>query len=63
MCTMALYLRSDNLPPQYSSFEESTSVPAECPVAPASLAALENTASGFDIYSTGSDSIVNSPYF
>ncbi|CAD7933939.1 unnamed protein product [Amoebophrya sp. A120] len=62
MCTMAVFWNLASLPPQYSSFEDSQPPPEECPSAPASLAAVENAKSDFDLYSTGKDEILPSPF-
>ncbi len=41
VCSSAVFLNMNILPPQYQSFEESTSGAVECPQIPASIAAFD----------------------
>jgi len=62
MCTAAVFWNLGSLPPQYTTYEEGQPGPVECPAVPASLAAFENAATQFDLYSTADDSVLPSPY-
>lgn len=61
MCTMSIFANMWLLPPQYTNYEESNPVPAECPTVPASLAAMDG-ATSFDLYTSEGNAIAASAY-